>query len=88
MKIEEGPFCRNYADPTYLGECLGAPDPRYTMDFSDIGEPPIYWCSACGPEAQEVEQALAGALAGEDGPEVADILRDMIEEAELAEGKN
>lgn len=42
--------------------CLGEPDPRYTMRFDDIGEPPLYWCTACGPGAHALTEAFTAAL--------------------------
>lgn len=54
MKIDIEHKCRD------LGEkgCLGEPDPQYTMNWDDIGEEPIYWCSACGPDAQHLDMLI------------------------------
>jgi len=54
--------CKNYRDPG-APECAKAPDPKYTMRFDDIGKPPIYWCSVCGPEASAMDKALNRAFA-------------------------
>jgi hypothetical protein len=49
--------CNDFGDNP---ACLGEPDPKYTMDFSGIGEPPILWCSHCGVEANMINEALRG----------------------------
>lgn len=59
--------CKNYGDASYPGDCLGTPDARFTMDFSDIGEGPIYWCANCGFEAHAVDAVLQSALKTKDG---------------------
>ena len=43
--------------------CLVTPDPAFTMDFSDIGYPPILWCSFCGPGAKKMNDFLDAAYA-------------------------
>jgi hypothetical protein len=43
--------------------CLGIADPRYEMRFDDIGEAPLHWCAACGPEAHAMSAALDVAFA-------------------------
>ena len=55
----EEKICRDYGDRP---DCLKVADERYTMDFSDLGQPPIYWCAKCGPEAQAINEALNKAL--------------------------
>jgi hypothetical protein len=47
--------CHDFGDNPL---CKGEVDERYTMRFDDLGEPPIKWCSHCGPEAQEIQAAL------------------------------
>ena len=47
--------------------CLGIADERYTMRFDDIGEAPLHWCAACGPEAQAMNDALQSAFATRPG---------------------
>ena len=51
--------CRDFGDRP---GCLGEIDERYTMRFDDIGEPPIYWCSHCGSEAQAIDGLLMKAF--------------------------
>jgi hypothetical protein len=60
MKPEK--TCQNFGDQSAPPGCLCESDERYTMDFSDIGEGCIYWCSKCGPEAQAIDSALTKAL--------------------------
>lgn len=47
--------------------CLGVADPRYEMRFDDLGEPPLQWCAACGPEACAINDALQRAFATRPG---------------------
>ncbi len=54
--------CRNREDPDRPASCLLDADPRWDMRFDEIGEPPIRWCAACGPEAHAMNDALQGAL--------------------------
>lgn len=54
-------LCRNYRDRDCVG-CLGDADERYTMHFDDIGEPPLFWCSFCGPGVHDMNAALEQAL--------------------------
>lgn len=75
--------CRDYGERE---SCLGDPDPNYTMDFSDIGEGQIYWCSSCGPEAQELNVLLVSAL--RTGMITPQQLDSAITEAEQMEKKN
>lgn len=48
-------YCNDYGDESC---CLRDPDPRYTMRFDDIGEPPLMWCAFCGPRAHAISKAL------------------------------
>jgi hypothetical protein len=50
--------CRDYGDNP---DCLGEVDPVYTIDFSDIGEGQILWCSHCGPIAHGMQAAIEEA---------------------------
>jgi hypothetical protein len=43
-------------------DCGAESDPAYTMDFSDIGMPPIYWCTPCGKLAQAMNDLLTVKL--------------------------
>lgn len=54
-----GKICRDYGD---VPGCLGDPDERFTMRFDTIGQPPIYWCAHCGPEAKKIDEALKRLL--------------------------
>lgn len=42
--------------------CLGIADSRFTMRFDDIQEEPLYWCSCCGVQAQQMNEALQQAF--------------------------
>jgi hypothetical protein len=53
-----GVNCRDYGTEG----CQKYPDPKYTMDFSDIREKPIYWCSVCGPVAHAMNRMIEEAL--------------------------
>ncbi len=72
--------CRDYGNPG----CLGVPDERYTMDFSDV-EPgaKIYWCTHCGPEAHAMADILENTIATR-GKEFTDKLDGLIQDAEEA----
>ena len=63
-------LCRNAEDPTYPadGPCKKIADPKYTLDFTDV-EPGAYirFCSACGPEAHRINDALLGRCESEPG---------------------
>lgn len=76
--------CQNYGQRP---ECLRDPDPQYTMNFDDIGESPIYWCSFCGPESEVLSNALTRAIE-EGGPEFAVKLERAITEAEYEKRSN
>jgi hypothetical protein len=75
--------CRDEKDPDVVG-CLGEADPRYEMRFDDLGEPPIQWCSACGPRAHAMNAALVEAIRD---PEKAATIERMLDAAE-ASGRN
>ena len=51
-------YCNDAGKPG----CLTIADPAWVMRFDDIGEPPIHWCSVCGPEAHAMEAALMEAM--------------------------
>lgn len=70
-------YCNDYGDRV---GCLGTPDERYTMQFDDIGQPPILWCAFCGPEANALDRLLIAALE-ERGPE---FVEDLTREVEAA----
>ncbi len=70
--------CHDFGDRP---DCLGVVDERYTMRFDDLGEPPIYWCARCGPEASTMIAALTEALEMR-GPDFAAELQDAIGAAE------
>lgn len=72
--------CHDYGNPG----CLGVPDERYTMDFSDV-EPgaELHWCSHCGPEAHALADILEEAIVTR-GKEFTDKLDGLIQEAETA----
>jgi hypothetical protein len=55
-------MCQNYKDPD-VPDCLGEADGRYTMDFTDVvPDGKIFWCSVCGPRAQELDAKLQKAF--------------------------
>lgn len=70
--------CRDFGERP---GCLGEPDERFTMRFDEIGEPPLYWCSRCGPEAKAMNEAFTKAIR-ERGPEFRKIAEDAIKKAE------
>lgn len=57
-------YCNNYGEAP---DCLGTPDPRYTMRFDDIGKEPIEWCAACGPLEHKMAKMLMKILATPEG---------------------
>ena len=69
-------YCNDAGKPG----CLTVADPKWTMRFDDIGELPIHWCSACGPEAHAMNAALMEAM--ETRPGFQDDLAEAIENAE------
>ncbi len=75
--------CQNFGD---RAGCLGTPDPQYTMDFTDVGEGKIYWCSHCGPEAHAMNAALEHAFATR-GPDFQRKFEEAVSKAE-ARGKS
>lgn len=74
--------CHHWKD-VLLGQgpagCLREADPKYEMDFSDIGEQPLHWCSACGPREHALQESIMSAMA--DRPELKEKLRAAIDEA-------
>lgn len=76
-------FCRDHLERP---GCLGEADDRYTMYFDDIGEPPIYWCAHCGPEANAMDKAITKAL-NTRGPEFKEKFREAIDRAKASEPK-
>ncbi len=74
MSIPQGYVCRDFGRPG----CCSIPDERYTMRFDDIGEPPIYWCTFCGKEAEELDKIIQEALRTRPG--FAEILEQAIKE--------
>lgn len=64
--------------------CLVDSDPSFTMNFDDIGEGSIFWCSSCGKEAAAMSAALDKAL-HERGPAWAEHFRAQVEIAEAIE---
>ncbi len=57
IEVEEKPRCQDYGRPG----CKETPDPKYDMDFSDIGEGKIQFCSACGPLAHSINAYITDA---------------------------
>ena len=43
-------------------DCLGDIDEKYTMNFEDIGEGSIYWCTVCGKRAKELDKFFMEAM--------------------------
>lgn len=71
--------CRDRGRPG----CLVEPDPRYTMDFADIGEGKIFWCTECGKMAQAINASIEHAF--KTRPNFAEEFRKAIEKAEEGE---
>lgn len=63
--MTEKVMCRDWPDRP---GCLGEIDLRYTMNFDDIGEEPIYWCTKCGMAAHAMHELINTAFE-ERGPE-------------------
>lgn len=56
-------YCQDCDDPDGPPEGCGIiADPEYTMDFSDIGKPPIFWCTNCGKRAKAMNELLQEAF--------------------------
>ena len=70
-------FCHDYGDAP---GCLGAIDERFTMYFDDIGEAPLYFCSACGKRAEQITAAINNAFATRTG--FAEEFKSAIDKAE------
>lgn len=79
---EKGQTCRHYGDAP---GCLRRADPYYTMDFGDV-EPgaKIFWCSACGPRAEKLNEAIEAAFATRPNFQVE--FQAAIEDAEQLDG--
>ncbi len=58
IEVEEKPRCQDYGRPG----SKETPDPTYDMDFSDIGEGKIQFCSACGPLAHQINTSISEAF--------------------------
>jgi|GEM_PF-4403483 len=43
-------------------DCDNDADPKFEMNFDDIGEAPLHWCAECGPRAQKMSRALDEAF--------------------------
>jgi len=78
MTALKSEICRDY--PGRPG-CLEIADLRYTMNFDDIGEPPIYWCASCGPQVHEVDASIKNAFM-EQGDEFLEKFEKAIKEKE------
>lgn len=50
---DEEQFCHDCGAPADLDQ---------TMRFDDIGEPPIYWCTACGEQNNALNEVLQEKL--------------------------
>lgn len=59
MARPDGYICRDFGRPG----CCSIPDARYTMNFDDIGEKPIYWCTFCGKQSHAMDKAIKKAFA-------------------------
>ena len=75
-------YCNDYGDRP---GCLGEADPKYTMDFQELGK--IYWCAFCGPEAHRMDKLLQEALDTR-GPEFVKQFTNIIDEAKTATTKH
>jgi hypothetical protein len=75
MSIIDKKVCNDLGDNI---ACLGTIDERYTMLFDDIGQPPIYWCSHCGPEAHEQYKLLMD-VCERGGPEVVKAIMEEVD---------
>lgn len=58
MSRPTGFICKDFGRPG----CCSIPDTRYTMNFDDIGELPIYWCTFCGKQAAVMDEAIKKAF--------------------------
>lgn len=79
VKTPETHICRDWKDAR--PGCLKVADPRYTMYFDDIGEPPIYWCAHCGADAHEMDKVISKAFS-EGGDRFKEAFEKAIKEAE------
>lgn len=60
--VEVTHLCKDYFE-----HCHKPADPKYRMDYTDIGEGYIHWCSECGPVWLEVEKAITQRMDSEPG---------------------
>lgn len=72
-------WCHNARDK--LTWCLGKPDLQYTQEFteSESGEPGgvnLYFCSACGPEAKMMSEAIEKIASGPRRQELVQAIED------------
>lgn len=72
-------MCRNKGDRE---GCLEIPDEKYTLNFDDINQAPIYWCSVCGPEAMALHKLFEQII---NDPTMYKIAEAMIVKAEMEE---
>lgn len=70
-------YCRNYGLPG----CKKEIDSSYTMNFDDIGEEPLYWCSKCGEDSHKLATVLEQAISIR-GPEFIKSFADALDKAE------
>jgi len=73
--IETKKVCKDYGEPG----CLEEVDERFTMNFDDIGEEPVYWCSNCGQRAKELEALLLFAVMEKGFDKVEKLINDAYE---------
>ncbi len=76
-------LCNDYGDDP---GCLGQADDAYTMDFTDIDEGYIYWCTKCGQRAHAQEVAINEAF--DTRPGFAKEFEAAIEKAEQSQVKS
>lgn len=55
-------LCKDYFD-----RCHKEADPRYRMDYTDIGQGYIHWCSECGPIWHDVQKTIYQRMDTEPG---------------------
>lgn len=63
MARPTGYICRDFGRPG----CESIPDDRYTMNWDDIGEAPIYWCTFCGKQAAALDEVISNAFDNDPG---------------------
>lgn len=72
-------ICNDYGDEG-VSDCLRDTDPAYRMDYTDIGQGYIHWCSNCGKLAHAMKDAIEEAFATRPG--FAEELKAEIDNAE------